>query len=138
MTAVFPDTGFLVAVTNTRDALHVRAKAAGAVYAGPITTTEFVLLEVANFFSGAAARAAFGSLLARCRSDPLTEVVPASSDLFARGAALFATRLVKDWSLTDCTSFVLMRERGLTDALTADRHFIQAGFRALLASAGPP
>ena len=39
----------------------------------------------------------------------------------------------KDWSLTDCLSFLLMEERGITEALTADHHFEQAGFRALLA-----
>ncbi len=38
----------------------------------------------------------------------------------------------KDWSLTDCISFVVMEEHGITDALTGDHHFEQAGFRALL------
>jgi uncharacterized protein len=38
----------------------------------------------------------------------------------------------KEWSLTDCISFVVMKERGLTDALTPDRHFEQAGFKILL------
>lgn len=46
---------------------------------------------------------------------------------------LYRARPDKEWSLTDCTSFVVMNECGLTDALTGDRHFEQAGFKALLA-----
>jgi predicted nucleic acid-binding protein len=59
--------------------------------------------------------------------------VPSSTELFARGLALFVGRLDKEWSLTDCISFVVMEQRGLPDALTSDRHFEQAGFHPLLA-----
>jgi predicted nucleic acid-binding protein len=45
---------------------------------------------------------------------------------------LFESRSDKEWGLTDYTSFVIMRQLGLSGALTADRHFPQAGFRALL------
>ncbi len=41
-------------------------------------------------------------------------------------------RAGKDWGITDCSSFVVMSERGLSEALTTDEHFRQAGFRALL------
>ena len=59
-------------------------------------------------------------------------VVPASEDLFNRGEALYAARPDKDWSLTDCISFVVMRDREIAEALTGDHHFEQAGFTALL------
>ena len=49
-----------------------------------------------------------------------------------RGVALYAERPDKDWSLTDCISFVVMRTMDITEALTGDRHFEQAGFTALL------
>ena len=65
-------------------------------------------------------------------SDPDTVFVPASELLFRQGRQLFAARPDKAWSLTDCISFVVMTERGLTEALTGDHHFEQAGFRALL------
>ena len=55
-----------------------------------------------------------------------------SSDLWRRGLELFAGRLDKEWSLTDCVSFVVMTDGGIRDALTGDRHFDQAGFNALL------
>lgn len=59
-------------------------------------------------------------------------IVPFSAELFDRGIAPYSERRDKDWSLTDCISFVVMQEHGLTDALTSDRHFEQAGFRRLL------
>ena len=70
-------------------------------------------------------------MLARLRAEPEAEVIPPEAALFDRGCELYATRSDKNWSLTDCISFVVMKERGLTDALTADRHFEQAGFKAL-------
>ena len=99
---------------------------------GPIVTTEFVLLEVANFFGRVAFRPLFTKLLQNLRAAPDVEIVPASIDLFQLGVQLFDTRTDKDWSLTDCTSFQVMWDRGLTEALTADHHFEQAGFRILL------
>ena len=65
-------------------------------------------------------------------ADPATQIVASSADLWKRGRSLYASRPDKDWSLTDCISFVVMQEHGLTEALTADHHFEQAGFVALL------
>ncbi len=93
-----------------------------------ITTTEYVLVEVANFFCSAGARPLFLSLVEVLRATRTTIIVPSSSSLFAQGIELFAKRPDKEWSLTDCISFEVMAELGLT----ADHHFEQAGFRALL------
>ena len=71
-------------------------------------------------------------LLHALAHDPSVEVVPLSEVLFDKGFELYRQRPDKEWGLTDCVSFVLMQERGITDALTADTHFRQAGFRALL------
>ncbi|MEK7795149.1 MAG: PIN domain-containing protein, partial [Candidatus Hydrogenedentota bacterium] len=56
------------------------------------------------------------------------EVVPPSVDLYVEGMTLYQDYHDKSWSLTDCISFVVMRDRGIAHALTADRHFEQAGF----------
>jgi predicted nucleic acid-binding protein len=99
----------------------------------PIVTTEFVLLEVANFFKRPGSdRGLFAAFVSTIDSDSATRVIPADSDHFRRGLALFAERPDKEWSLTDCISFVVMADLGLQDALTADHHFNQAGYRALL------
>nr|MBA2333413.1 nucleic acid-binding protein [Blastocatellia bacterium] len=66
------------------------------------------------------------------RDSARVTIVPLDSNLFDRGLRLMASRPDKNWSLTDCISFVVMKERSLSDALTADRHFEQAGFRALM------
>ena len=63
---------------------------------------------------------------------PAIRVVPASRPLFEEAIALYASRLDKNWSLTDCISFVVMRDEGITQALTGDHHFEQAGFEVLL------
>jgi len=63
---------------------------------------------------------------------PDVEVVRTAPDLWARGWALYRQRPDKGWGLTDCLSFVVMNDMGLQDALTADDHFRQAGFRAVL------
>ena len=52
--------------------------------------------------------------------------------LFHRARELFRERPDKQWGITDCISFVVMQEHDVTEALTADQHFEQAGHRALL------
>lgn len=66
------------------------------------------------------------------QTSPLVDIVPASSQLFTAAFELYRSRQDKDWGLTDCASFVVMNERGVSEALTTDAHFRQAGFRALL------
>ena len=68
------------------------------------------------------------------RSNPNVEVVPQTSLQFREAFDLYKNRADKEWSLTDCASFNLMKERGITEALALDVHFEQAGFVALLRS----
>ena len=74
----------------------------------------------------------FVRLVPHLRSDPQTKILPATRELLERGFDLFARRPDKDWSLTDCVSFVVMQDESLNEALTTDHHFEQAGFTALL------
>jgi predicted nucleic acid-binding protein len=132
MNAVFVDSSFYVAAINRRDQWHARAMAASAALGGRLVTSEFVLVEVANFCARGGWRAVFLRLVTNLRQAREVEIVPATATAFQRGLDLFAARGDKQWSLTDCISFVIMRERGIMEALTADEHFEQAGFRALL------
>jgi predicted nucleic acid-binding protein len=59
-------------------------------------------------------------------------IVEANRAIYDAGLNLYAQRPDKDWSLTDCISFVVMKRLRLTEALTADKHFEQAGFKVLL------
>jgi predicted nucleic acid-binding protein len=100
----------------------------------PIVLTEFVLIEVSNALAQIESRGRAIALWSYLRKEPSVTLVGASSELLTAGLKLYEGRLDKNWSLTDCTSFAVMKQHGLTDALTADHHFEQAGFRALLRS----
>jgi hypothetical protein len=127
----FADTGFYVALLNPRDQLHSIAMTASVAYKGEILTTEYILIELGNYLC-AIARVPFVRFCEELRRDTRTEIVRSSSGLFDRAIDLYDARKDKTWSVTDCSSFVMMRERNVIDALTFDRHFEQAGFRNLL------
>jgi predicted nucleic acid-binding protein len=132
MSATFVDTFFYLALILEDDQYHAGALAASETRRGRFVTTIWVLTEIADALCEPPRRRLFNELLALVRSDPNTEIVAADEAVFDRGADLYARRPDKAWSLTDCISFVEMTERGLTEALTGDHHFEQAGFRALL------
>ena len=132
MKPVFADTSYYLALLSPGDVHHTRAVELSRAIRPTIVVTEFVLVELANALSRSDTRRCFVDLLTHIRSDSAVTIVPTSGELFDRGCQLYARRPDKDWSLTDCTSFVVMEEAGLKEALTADRHFEQAGFQVLL------
>jgi len=132
MTAVFADTYYWLALLNPRDQAHHEALTLSQARTEPIVTTVWVLMEVGDAMSDPANRPAFVQFMRDLRADPDATVVPAEQKWFDEGFALFAARLDKNWSLTDCTSFVAMQKLGLIEALTGDGDFEQAGFRKLM------
>lgn len=134
MIAAFADTFFYIALLDRTDPAHLKVAAFATTFAGRIVTTDWVLLEVAD---GLARTRAGREQFARLRADLLaetanTQIVPCDPGTFDDGIDLYTRRPDKKWSLTDCISFVVMNDMGLTDALTADHHFAQAGFSPLL------
>ena len=123
----FADTFYYLAFLALRDPAHDAAVAFAASERATVTTA-WVLTELADGLASTGGRAAAVELMRDLQRDPLVEIVPPTLDLFTRGLALYSDRPDKRWSLTDCTSFVAMRDRDLTDALTGDHHFEQAGF----------
>jgi predicted nucleic acid-binding protein len=132
MKPVFADTVFYLALTNPRDQHAAPATRFTAEFSGAFVTTAWVLAEVANSLARGPNRALFLELYHDLAEDHRVTIVPPTQDLFAQGIELYAQRPDKEWSLTDCISFIVMRQHGLTDALTADRHYEQAGFNVLL------
>ena len=132
MNRVFIDTSFVVALVNEKDQHHARASELSETFDGqPLITTDAVLLEVGN----ALARS-FKEQAAEIIADFLTsdevEVVNLDATLFQKAFELYRTHIDKAWGMTDCVSFVVMRERGVADALTSDKDFRQAGYNALM------
>jgi predicted nucleic acid-binding protein len=71
-------------------------------------------------------------VLALLNVTPNVKVVSVDSALLRRAIDFYHSRKDKEWGLTDCISFIVMEDHGLTEALTTDEHFQQAGFGALL------
>jgi uncharacterized protein len=134
---IFVDASFLLALVNPRDTLCEGAQAWAQAVTEPLVLTEYVLWEMVNAFSMPQDRPKAHAVIARLRSSPDCELISAYPDLFEAGLQLHAERGDKEWSLTDCTSFIVMRRRGVIRALTHDHHFEQAGFEALLRRAPP-
>ena len=133
MKQTFADSFYFLALFNPGDAAHDRAVAEARTLTGRLLTTDWILTEVADALSDPVNRVACGEMIDDLRQSSRVEIVPASRSLLDAAWALYRKRPDKDWSLTDCTSFVVMDEQQTRDALTGDHHFEQAGFRALLA-----
>lgn len=131
MKPCFADTFFFIALLQSDSESHQKAIAANRVNR-VIVTSWFVLLELADHLCDRNNRHLFGEVVDAIAEDARFEVIPVDPDLLERAVALYRDRPDKDWSLTDCTSFVIMTDSGIDDALTGDRHFEQAGFHALL------
>ena len=132
---VFLDTAYAIALSSSNDQFYACAvelaeqlEALGT----RLVTTRAVLLEIGNALAKPRYRQAAVQLLAALEADPKVDIVPLSESLYARAIQLYRERPDKEWGLTDCVSFLVMQDRRLTEALTTDVHFQQAGFRALL------
>jgi predicted nucleic acid-binding protein len=132
MTPVFVDSFYFFAILNPNDGAHAKAVDHSNRYNGPLLTTTWVFTEVADGLARTQRRDAFRTLVSRFRQVGTNEIVPTSDELFEKGMMLYDERRDKHWSLTDCISFVVMKERDLKDVLTGDHHFEQAGFKPLL------
>ncbi len=95
-------------------------------------TSEMVLVELANALSAIEFRARATILIDELQMLPNVEIVWSSVELFEKAWSLYRERPDNVWSLTDCASFVVMRERKINLAFTSDKHFEQAGFVKLL------
>jgi predicted nucleic acid-binding protein len=132
MKAVFADTSYYLALVNSLDQHHAAACQWTSSFSGTSVTTAWVIAELANAMSQSANRPFFLSLLRDLQNDARVAIVPPTTEMFDRGLDLFSRRSDKDWSLTDCISFLVMQDRGLTDAASLDHHFSQAGFNIVI------
>jgi len=130
---LFLDTAFIQALLNPRDNYHNQAKQLFPRIrtASEVWITEAIFAEVGNALSAFNRNGAVQFIQQCYRTDNI-KVVSINTELLTQALALYQSRLDKTWGLTDCISFVVMQQQNLTDAVTADRHFVQAGFHALM------
>lgn len=90
------------------------------------------MFELANALSASEFRAEVIISIDELRTLPNVEIIWAIGEFFEKAWSFYRERPDKEWSLTDCASFVVMREREINLAFTSDKHFEQAGFVRLL------
>ena len=132
MSVVFADAFYFVARLNRRDQHHERVVKFSRDFRSRLLTTDWVLMEVADALAQSECRGRVREFILQLRGTPACEVIPATREGLDRALDLYQQHADKGWTLTDCVSFVIMRERNVTDALTGDKHFEQAGFVTLL------
>ena len=135
MTDVFLDSAYAIALSVANDQHHELAVVLAERIeqeGSRIITSRAVVLEIGNALAKLRFRQAATELLDSLENDQDVEIIPITEQLYKKAFQLFKERTDKEWSVTDCISFVIMTERGLTEALTTDEHFQQAGFIALL------
>lgn len=131
MHTYFVDTAHWLALVSPRDSWNSTAKKLAASLTGRFVTSDFVLLEVADGLAAHGASREAVRIADFVRKKTEIHLVKASPDVLKKAWDLYNRRADMSWSLTDCTSFVIMEQMEISEALTADRHFEQAGFVAL-------
>ena len=132
MIRTFVDTSFAIAVANKNDEFHSEAlEYSFLLEDAALVTTDCVILEIGNSLASKFREQAVLTISNFLLSEEI-EIVKLNADLFGRAFELYRTHTDKTWGMVDCVSFVVMRDLGVSKALTTDKHFSQAGFEVLL------
>jgi len=132
---VFLDTAFVLALASPSDQYHEKAKELSRQIKKEgiaLLTTRAILIEIGDAMAGQRRRKAGTVMLESLENDDNLEIFPSNEELYSKAFDLFASRSDQEWGMTDCISFVVMRDEKITEALTTDSHFEQAGFVALM------
>jgi predicted nucleic acid-binding protein len=132
---IFLDTSYAIALSSSSDCHHQKAVEISQQLKASksnLITTRAVILEIGNALSKPKYRSQAIRLLYSLENDKSITIIPLSENLYQKAFELYCQRNDKNWGIVDCISFIVMKERGIIEALTTDIHFVQAGFKALL------
>lgn len=133
MTPLFIDSAYVIALVNRRDKYHPEAVSLAHRYnKRKFVVTDAILFEIGNALARQFRESA-ANIFDQFLDSPEVEIVYTTPERLEKAITLYKLMADKQWSLVDCVSFELMRERGINEALTPDHHFTQAGFRTLFA-----
>ena len=134
MTALFLDTSFLIALEAADDQFHPSASRFWRSFLNDpdtLVTTSFVLDEVATYFNSRGHHSKAIDIGRYLMTSPSVRLMHVDAEMFQDGWRWLARHEDKRYSLTDCVSFVVMKQLKIKAALTFDKHFAQAGFQML-------
>ena len=131
---IFVDTSGFKAFYDPRDEYHARARrftdqvATKKIATRGLVTSDYVLDETLTLLLVGAGHAAAATFAQAIRESRVFSTSHVTEDQFWKSLELFVKSRDKEWSFTDCTCFLLMREYGIQNVFTFDPHFKQAGF----------
>lgn len=129
---VFVDTGYLLALERRNDQNHPQAlehwRSLREGETPRLVSTTYVFDETVTYLNSRGLHDSAVKVGERLLASPSVELVHVDEDIFRQAFNLLRERPDKRYSLTDCVSFVVMRERGISVAFAFDRHFSQEGF----------
>lgn len=132
MADAFVDTSFVIALINKADQYHqIAIQISDTVEGRTLVTTDAVLFEIGNALSKNFKRESV-RIIEHFLTSSEVQVIHLDPPLFMRAFDLYKSHVDKLWGLVECLSFVVMKDFGIIDALTTDRHFEQAGFNVLI------
>ncbi|MGH8167830.1 MAG: type II toxin-antitoxin system VapC family toxin [Woeseiaceae bacterium] len=134
---VFVDTSGLYALVEKNDSHHTKARKAveNLLSAGrKLVLTDYIVDETTTLAKARSGKRVAVRVLDLLERSAGIRIEWIGSSRFEETKTMFRKHADHGYSFTDCTSFVVMNELGLTEALTIDRHFREAGFEALLAN----
>jgi predicted nucleic acid-binding protein len=129
---LFLDSAFVIALVFKADQNHAEAQATWGQVTGErrnFVTTTFILDEAVTFLNSRGEHELAVATGNQLLNSPAIEMVDVERDLVDQGWEYFVRHRDKTYSLTDCISFGIMSRRSLSEALTFDAHFRQAGFQ---------
>ena len=135
MKPVFVDTMGWYCLLNRRETRHEAAQAVMKKLARartPLVTTDYVVDETATLIVARRMPGLLGGFFGMIEASQALTVTPVGPGRFREACSFLLKHRDQGCSFTDVTSFIVMRELGIVEALTDDRHFEKAGFRRLL------
>mgnify|MGYP001324494788 CR=1 FL=1 len=133
--SVFLDTSGWLALLNSGDPQHQSADRIWRQVIGSSTRvifTDWIVAETGNGSARSQSRHRFVDAVKAILGDRRVELIVIDSELMLRSLDFYVQHSDKSYGLVDCASFIVMRDRGITEAFTSDVHFEQAGFARLL------
>jgi len=137
MNKLFVDTSGWASLADVSEPFYQKAKEIYAVAMQNrqrLVTTNYILAELVALMTSPMRfhRPRIIEFINGIKESPFFDVIYITQDLDERAWELLSNRTDKKWSLVDCSSFIVMQENNITEALTTDHHFEQAGFVRLL------